>query len=40
MIDDIRVYFEVGYNLSTSKEFPNWNPENPFKPFRDKMMKE
>jgi Zn-dependent M28 family amino/carboxypeptidase len=40
MIDDIRVYFEVGYNLSTSKEFPNWNPENPFKPLRDKMMKE
>ena len=39
MIDDIRVYFEVGYNLSISKEFPNWNPGNPFKPLRDKMMK-
>jgi Zn-dependent M28 family amino/carboxypeptidase len=40
MIDDIRVYFEVGYNLSISKEFPNWNPGNPFKPLRDNMMKE
>ncbi len=39
MIDDIRVYFEVGYNLSISKEFPNWTLGNPFKPQRDKMMR-
>jgi Zn-dependent M28 family amino/carboxypeptidase len=39
MIEDIRVYFEVGYDLSTSKEFPEWNPGFPFKPLRDKMMK-
>ncbi len=40
MIEDIRVYFEVGYNLSISTEFPNWNAGNPFKPLRDKMMME
>ncbi len=40
MIEDIKVYFEVGYNLSISTEFPNWNPGNPFKPLRDKMMME
>ncbi len=39
MIDDIRIYFEVGYDLSISNEFPDWNPGSPFKPIRDKMMK-
>jgi Zn-dependent M28 family amino/carboxypeptidase len=39
MIDDIRVYFEVGYDLSISKEFPGWNRGFPFKSLRDKMMK-
>ncbi|MGB8492562.1 MAG: M28 family metallopeptidase [Bacteroidales bacterium] len=38
MIDDIRVYFEVGYDLSISGDFPNWNPGNPFRALRDKMM--
>jgi len=38
MIDDIRVYFEIGYDLSISGEFPNWNPGVQFKPLRDKMM--
>ena len=38
MIDDIRIYFEVGYNLSMTKEFPDWVPGNPYKPLRDKMM--
>jgi Zn-dependent M28 family amino/carboxypeptidase len=38
MIADIRVYFEVGYDLSISHAFPNWNQGNPFKPLRDKMM--
>jgi Zn-dependent M28 family amino/carboxypeptidase len=38
MIDDIKVYFEVGYDLSISKEFPEWNPGFPFKSVRDKMM--
>lgn len=39
MIEDIRVYFEVGYDLSISKEFPEWKPGFPFKSLRDKMMK-
>lgn len=39
MIDDIKVFFEVGYDLSMTKEFPNWNPGSPFKPLRDEMMK-
>lgn len=39
MIDDIKVYFETGYELSISNEFPEWNAKFPFKPLRDEMMK-
>jgi len=39
MIEDIKVYFEVGYDLSITKEFPDWNPVSPFKSIRDQMMK-
>jgi Zn-dependent M28 family amino/carboxypeptidase len=39
MIEDIKVYFEVGYDLSISGEFPNWNAGSPFKSIRDQMMK-
>ena len=39
MIEDIKVYFEIGYDLSISKEFPEWNPGFPFKSLRDDMMK-
>jgi len=39
MIDDIRIFFEIGYNLSMSEEFPEWKRGSPFKPLRDKMMK-
>ncbi len=39
MIEDIKVYFEVGYKLSVIKEFPDWSPGSPFKSIRDKMMK-
>jgi len=39
MIEDIKVYFEVGYNLSITKEFPDWRPGSPFKSIRAKMMK-
>jgi Zn-dependent M28 family amino/carboxypeptidase len=39
MIEDIKVYFEVGYKLSTIKEFPEWNNASPFKSIRDEMMK-
>jgi Zn-dependent M28 family amino/carboxypeptidase len=38
MVEDIKVYFEVGYNLSNTTDFPNWNPGILFKPLRDKMM--
>jgi Zn-dependent M28 family amino/carboxypeptidase len=39
MTDDIKIFFEVGYNLSMSEEFPEWKPGSPFKPLRDMMMK-
>jgi Zn-dependent M28 family amino/carboxypeptidase len=39
MIEDIKVYFEIGYKLSITKEFPNWKPGSPFKAARDEMMK-
>ncbi len=38
MIDDIKVYFEIGYDLSISKDFPDWNPGSQFKTLRDNMM--
>lgn len=39
MIDDIKIYFEIGYDLSMSDKFPDWNPRFPFKNLRDEMMK-
>lgn len=39
MIDDIVILFETGYDLSMTGEFPQWKPDFPFKPLRDKMMK-
>jgi Zn-dependent M28 family amino/carboxypeptidase len=39
MIEDIRVYFEVGYELSITDKFPNWHTGVPFKAIRDEMMK-
>lgn len=39
MIEDIRTYFEVGYNLSVTKDFPEWNPGSPFKVIREEMMR-
>ena len=38
MIEDIRVYFEIGYDLSITDKFPNWSADSPFKSARDKMM--
>lgn len=40
MIDDIKIYFEIGYELSITSEFPTWNAGFPFKPLREEMMKE
>ena len=39
MIDDIKIFFEVGYNLSETENFPQWGTEAPYKSIRDKMMK-
>lgn len=38
MVDDVRIYFEVGYDLSQTVDFPQWKPGTPFKAERDKMM--
>ena len=38
MIEDVKINFEVGYNLSITNEFPDWNPGSPFKSIRDQMM--
>ena len=40
MIEDIKVYFEVGYDLSLTGDFPGWRPGSPFKSLRDSMMSE
>lgn len=39
MIDDIRVYFEVGYSLSATNDFPDWHEKFPFRPLREEMMR-
>jgi Zn-dependent M28 family amino/carboxypeptidase len=39
MIDDIKVYFETGYDISMAGKFPQWSRNFPFKPLRDEMMK-
>lgn len=39
MIDDIKVYFEVGYDLSNTDTFPEWNPGTPYFSVRENMMK-
>jgi Zn-dependent M28 family amino/carboxypeptidase len=38
MIEDIKVYFEIGYDLAMSRDFPNWSEKSPFRALRDKMM--
>lgn len=39
MIDDIKVYFEAGYDLSNTDAFPEWNPGSPYRSVRENMMK-
>jgi Zn-dependent M28 family amino/carboxypeptidase len=39
MIDDIRVYFETGYDLSMTDAFPEWSSNVPFRSLREEMMK-
>ncbi|HLP72008.1 MAG TPA: M28 family metallopeptidase [Bacteroidales bacterium] len=39
MINDIRIYFETGYDLSMTDDFPLWSSNFPFRSLRDEMMK-
>lgn len=39
MTDDIKVYFEIGHNLSNSEEFPEWNNRFAFRELREEMMR-
>jgi Zn-dependent M28 family amino/carboxypeptidase len=38
-VDDLRVFFEVGYKLSQTDQYPEWKPGTEFKAKRDVMMK-
>lgn len=38
LTEDTRIYFEIGYELSKSADFPEWYPGAPFKSIRDKIM--
>jgi len=37
-IDDLRLYFRIGYRLANESTFPNWNEGTEFKATRDAMM--
>ncbi len=37
-IDDVRLYFEVGYRIANESRFPNWREGTEFKAIRDAMM--
>lgn len=39
MTEDLKVYFETGYDLSVSKEFPEWSKGFQFKNLHDSMMR-
>lgn len=39
MVDDLTVYFELGYMLSQSNKYPNWYEGVVYKAKRDEMMK-
>lgn len=39
MIEDLNVYFELGYHLSNTDKFPNWHKGVPYRLKRDEMMK-
>jgi Zn-dependent M28 family amino/carboxypeptidase len=39
MIEDIKAYFEIGYDLSITKDFPTWSASSPFRSAREAMMK-
>ncbi len=39
MVDDLNVYFELGFMLSQSNKYPNWHEGVVYKAKRDEMMK-
>lgn len=39
MVAELQVFFETGYMLSNSKDWPNWREGSEFKSTRDAMMK-
>ena len=38
-VDDLRVYFEIGFRVTQSDTYPSWNAGTEFKAKRDAMMK-
>jgi hypothetical protein len=38
-VDDLRVFFEMGYKLAQGNQYPAWEPGTEFKARRDAMMK-
>jgi Zn-dependent M28 family amino/carboxypeptidase len=38
LVDDLRLFFRVGYALANSSDFPNWSDGVAFKAARDSMM--
>lgn len=38
MVEDLKVYFELGFNLSMTDKFPNWREGTPYRAQRDAMM--
>lgn len=38
-VDDLRVFFEIGYNVAQDAGYPQWKPGTEFKAKRDQMMK-
>jgi Zn-dependent M28 family amino/carboxypeptidase len=38
-VDDLRAFFEIGYDVAQADKFPEWKPGTEFKAKRDEMMK-
>jgi Zn-dependent M28 family amino/carboxypeptidase len=38
-VDDLRVFFELGYRIANGDKYPEWKPGNEFKARRDAMLK-
>jgi len=39
-VEDLKVFFAVGYRVAQSSTFPDWKPGNEFKATRDRMLKQ